>query len=91
MAGTLIGNITASEEVNLIQNGKVLGNISTPRLNVEKRRHHRGEGDHHQRAPDSVGKLIQEAFGEDADSFFGAGEDRPQGKGRERTRNPKRE
>ena len=30
VAGTLIGNITASEEVDLLQNGKVLGNINTP-------------------------------------------------------------
>src|SRR5512136_2500495 len=35
IAGTLIGNITATEEVNLLQSGKVLGNITTPKLNVE--------------------------------------------------------
>ncbi len=35
IAGTLIGNILATEEVNLVESGKVLGDISTPKLNVE--------------------------------------------------------
>jgi cytoskeletal protein CcmA (bactofilin family) len=35
IAGTLIGNIVASEEVSLLHTGKVLGNITTPRLSVE--------------------------------------------------------
>ena len=35
IAGTLIGNILAAEEVNLVESGKVLGDISTPKLNVE--------------------------------------------------------
>ena len=35
VAGTLIGNITASEEVSLLHTGKVLGNISTPKLTME--------------------------------------------------------
>ena len=36
IAGTLIGNIVASEEVNLEKSGKILGDICTPRLNVEQ-------------------------------------------------------
>ena len=36
IAGTLIGNIVASEEVNLEESGKVLGDIRTPKLNVEQ-------------------------------------------------------
>src|SRR5512136_3420890 len=35
VAGTLIGNIAASEEVNLLHTGKVLGNIATPKLSIE--------------------------------------------------------
>ena len=36
IAGTLIGNITASEEVSLLHTGKVLGNIIDPKLSVEQ-------------------------------------------------------
>ncbi|OHD70038.1 MAG: hypothetical protein A2V99_07665 [Spirochaetes bacterium RBG_16_67_19] len=74
VAGTLIGNITASEEVNLIQNGKVLGNISTPRLNVENGVITEGKVTITNGRPDSVGKLIQESFGEDAEQLFSAQE-----------------
>ncbi len=35
ISGTLIGNIIATEEVNLLASGKVLGNITTPKLTVE--------------------------------------------------------
>ena len=35
VAGTLIGNIVASEEVSLLHTGKGLGNITTPKLSVE--------------------------------------------------------
>ncbi len=35
IAGTLIGNISAAEEVSLLHTGRVLGNITTPKLTVE--------------------------------------------------------
>jgi cytoskeletal protein CcmA (bactofilin family) len=74
VAGTLIGNITASEEVNLIQNGKVLGNISTPKLNVENGVITEGKVTITNGRADSVSKVIQEAYGEDAEQLFSAQE-----------------
>ena len=35
VAGTIIGNIDADEEVNLLTTGRVLGNIRAPKVNVE--------------------------------------------------------
>jgi cytoskeletal protein CcmA (bactofilin family) len=35
VAGTVIGNIEADEEVNLLNTGRVLGNIRAPKVNVE--------------------------------------------------------
>lgn len=74
VAGTLIGNITASEEVSLIGNGKVLGNIVTPKLNIEVGVITEGKVTITNGRPDSVGKLIQEAYGEDAEQLFSAQE-----------------
>ncbi len=74
VAGTLIGNITASEEVSLIQNGKVLGNITTPKLNVEVGVLTEGKVTITNGRPDPVGKMIQESYGEDAESLFSAQE-----------------
>lgn len=71
IAGTLIGNITATEEVNLVRTGKVLGDISTPRLNVEP-----GvvtEGKIHITGGNSKGsvkKIIEEDFGKDTEELF---------------------
>jgi cytoskeletal protein CcmA (bactofilin family) len=70
VAGTLIGNITASEEVNLIQNGKVLGNITAPRLNMENGVVTEGKVTITNGRPESVAKIIQEAFGEEAEQVF---------------------
>lgn len=74
VAGTLIGNITASEEVSLIGNGKVLGNIVTPKLNIEVGVITEGKVTITNGRPDSVGKLIQEAYCEDAEQLFSAQE-----------------
>ena len=35
VAGTVIGNIEAQEEVSLLATGRILGNIRAPRVNVE--------------------------------------------------------
>lgn len=36
VAGTLIGNIKATDEVNLLETGRILGDIETPILNMQK-------------------------------------------------------
>jgi cytoskeletal protein CcmA (bactofilin family) len=70
VAGTLIGNIIASEEVILIQSGKVLGNITTPKLNVETGVVTEGKVTITNGRAESVAKMIQEAFGEDTEQLF---------------------
>ncbi len=70
VAGTLIGNIVAAEEVNLIQNGKVLGNITTPKLNVENGVVTEGKVTITNGRQESVAKIIQEAFGEETEQVF---------------------
>jgi len=70
IAGTLIGNIVAAEEVNLIQNGRVLGNITTPKLNVENGVVTEGKVTINNGRQESVAKIIQEAFGEEAEQVF---------------------
>jgi cytoskeletal protein CcmA (bactofilin family) len=71
IAGTLIGNITASEEVNLVQTGKVLGDISTPKLIVEqgvitdgKVTITSGNGVR------TISKIIKESFGNETEEIF---------------------
>jgi cytoskeletal protein CcmA (bactofilin family) len=70
IAGTLIGNIVATEEVNLIQNGKVLGNITAPKLNVEHGVVTEGKMTITNGRQESVAKIIQESFGEEAEQVF---------------------
>ncbi|HCL55428.1 MAG TPA: cell division protein [Spirochaetia bacterium] len=36
VAGTLIGNIKAKEEVNLLETGRIIGDVETPILNMQK-------------------------------------------------------
>ena len=36
VAGTVIGNITAKEEVKLLENAKVLGDIITPAITIQR-------------------------------------------------------
>ena len=71
IAGVMIGNIIATEEVNLVQTGRVLGDIATPRLNVEtgvvtegKIRITGGS------SKGSVKKIIEEDFGKDTEELF---------------------
>jgi cytoskeletal protein CcmA (bactofilin family) len=74
ISGTLIGNITASEEVDLLENGKVLGNIVSPKINVENGVLIQGmvtlTGDQ----ADDVSKVIRQSFGEEAESVIAASE-----------------
>ncbi len=71
VAGILIGNITASEEVTLLHTGKVLGNISTPRLSVEPGVVTEGKVTITSGQAEDTRKLIEESFGPDPDEAFG--------------------
>jgi cytoskeletal protein CcmA (bactofilin family) len=74
VGGTLIGNIDATEEVTLLQNGKVLGNITTPKLNVEDGVIVHGVVTINNGRSDEVAQIIKESFGEEAESLFAASE-----------------
>jgi cytoskeletal protein CcmA (bactofilin family) len=70
IAGTLIGNIVASEEVSLLHTGKVLGNISTPRLTVEPGVITEGKVTITSGQTDDTKKLIEESFGTETEEAF---------------------
>ena len=72
VAGTLIGNIIATEEVNIIENGKVLGNISTPKLNLEPGVITQGQVTitSASTSEESIENVISESYGEDASQLF---------------------
>jgi cytoskeletal protein CcmA (bactofilin family) len=74
IAGTLIGNITASEEVDLLANGKVLGNIITPKLNVENGVLIQGMVTISGGQTDNVPQVIRQSFGEEAESLISSSE-----------------
>jgi len=70
IAGTLIGNIVASEEVNLLHTGKVLGNISTPRLTVEPGVITEGKVTITSGQAEDTKKLIEDSFGTETEEAF---------------------
>jgi cytoskeletal protein CcmA (bactofilin family) len=70
VAGTLIGNIVATEEVHLIGNGKVLGNISTPKLTVDPGVVTSGQLTITTPGQPEVAAAVAESFGVDADEAF---------------------
>jgi cytoskeletal protein CcmA (bactofilin family) len=70
IAGTLIGNIIATEEVNLLQSGKVLGNITTPRLVVEPGVVTDGKVTITSASDKDITSVIKESFGQDATEIF---------------------
>jgi cytoskeletal protein CcmA (bactofilin family) len=74
VGGTLIGNITASEEVDLLANGKVLGNIVTPKLNVEDGVLIQGMVTITGGQTDNVSQAIRQSFGEDVESLISSSE-----------------
>jgi len=67
VSGILIGNIHATEEVQLSESGMVLGNIETPRLLVEEGVVTHGEVTITGQKSDDITKTIQDAFGKDAE------------------------
>lgn len=70
VAGTLIGNITASEEVSLLHTGKILGNISTPKLIVEPGVITEGKVTITSGQTEEARKLIEESFGAETEDAF---------------------
>lgn len=70
IAGTLIGNIHASEEVHLMQSGKVLGNITTPKLSLEPGVVTSGNVTISSDQPGSVINTVTSAYGVNADEAF---------------------
>ncbi len=88
VGGTLIGNITASEEVTLLENGKVLGNINTPKLNVENGVLIQGMVTITGGRSENVSQLIRESFGEEAENLLSSTQRIPQ---KEKPKEPKPE
>jgi len=70
VAGTLIGNIAASEEVSLMHTGKVLGNIATPKLTVEPGVITEGKVTITSGQNDDTKRLIEESYGTDTEEAF---------------------
>jgi cytoskeletal protein CcmA (bactofilin family) len=70
VAGILMGNINALEEVNLLQSGMILGNIKTPKLNVEEGVISQGEIIITASKPENIKKLIEESFGKNIEEEF---------------------
>ena len=70
IAGTLIGNITATEEVTLLHTGKVLGNISTPKLSVEQGVITEGKVVITSGQAEDTRKIIEESFGTEPEDAF---------------------
>jgi cytoskeletal protein CcmA (bactofilin family) len=70
VAGTLIGNILASEEVSLLHTGKVLGNIATPKLTVEPGVITEGKVSITSGQADDAKKIIEESFGTETEDAF---------------------
>jgi cytoskeletal protein CcmA (bactofilin family) len=76
VAGTFIGNIRASEEVYVMQSGKVLGSITTPKLTLEPGVVTSGNVTITSDQPDTVVDTVTSAYGADAEEAFG-GSGRP--------------
>jgi cytoskeletal protein CcmA (bactofilin family) len=70
VAGTLIGNIIASEEVSLLHTGKVLGNITTPRLSVEPGVITDGKVTITSGQNEDTKQLIEQSFGTETEDAF---------------------
>ena len=70
IAGTLIGNISATEEVTLLHTGKVLGNITTPKLSVEQGVITEGKVTITSGQMDETRKIIEESFGSETEDAF---------------------
>jgi cytoskeletal protein CcmA (bactofilin family) len=72
VAGTLIGNIVASEEVSLLHTGKVLGNITTPKLTVEQGVITEGKVTITSGQNEDARRIIEDSFGTETEDAFSA-------------------
>jgi cytoskeletal protein CcmA (bactofilin family) len=70
IAGTLIGNIIATEEVTLLHSGKVFGNITTPKLTVEEGVLTEGKVIITAGKDESLKTAIEQDFGQNAEDIF---------------------
>lgn len=70
IAGTLIGNISATEEVTLLHTGKVLGNITTPKLSVEPGVITDGKVIITSGQSEETRKIIEDSFGTETEDAF---------------------
>ena len=70
MPARLIGNISAAEEVSLLHTGKVLGNITTPKLTVEPGVITEGKVTITSGQTDDAKRIIEEAFGTETEDAF---------------------
>jgi len=70
IAGTIIGNISATEEVTLLHTGKVLGNIVTPKLTVEQGVITEGKVTINSGQTEDARKIIEESFGTETEDAF---------------------
>jgi cytoskeletal protein CcmA (bactofilin family) len=87
VAGTLIGNIAASEEVTLLHTGKVLGNITTPKLTVEPGVVTEGRVSITAGQAEDAKKLIEDSFGPSPeDALAAASRERRRERSREKDR-----
>lgn len=82
-AGTLIGNISASEEVTLLAKAKALGNISAPRLKIEEEVVTHGVVTVTRGKTEGVAQVVRESFGEEAQKLL-AGAEKPARRERQR-------
>jgi cytoskeletal protein CcmA (bactofilin family) len=70
VAGTLIGNIAAGEEVTLLHTGKVLGNITTPKLTIEPGVITEGKVTITSGQAEDAKKIIEDSFGPAPEEAF---------------------
>ena len=62
VGGTLIGNIEAKEEVTILSTGQIMGNITSPILNLQKGAVHHGETQITGGQEGNVDKRIKESY-----------------------------
>lgn len=77
VAGTFIGNISATDEVYVAQTGKVLGSITTPKLTLEPGVVTTGNVTITQDQSEDVGSAVRSAYGADAEEAFTGTRDKP--------------
>ena len=65
VAGVVIGNITASDEVRLLETGKVLGDITAPSISIQRGVVLKGNVEITGGQKKDARKLVEDSFGQD--------------------------